>query len=269
MSYYYQNEEWEVDADEEEEEEEKWVKNYSSNHQILLVGEGDFSFSLSLAHSFGSASNILASSLDPYDVLMENYEDAKWNLENLEKLGASLLHGVDATKLKLHSDLRGRKFDRIIFNFLMQGTMEMKAHTRVIKMHRNLVHGFFSSARGMLRADGEIHVNHKNYCSILPLEYKGTCFKEMQWSPSLNFTSRVGHLTIMERISQNLSLPLTSSAGNLFSRMIDGYLSNPTETFGGINCDLSYSIHERSPDFGRDFAAMPGRTLNGDPICFA
>ena len=28
-------------------------------------------------------------------------------------------------------------------------------------MHRNLVHGFFSSARGMLRADGEIHVNHK------------------------------------------------------------------------------------------------------------
>ena len=28
-------------------------------------------------------------------------------------------------------------------------------------MHRNLVHGFFSSARGMLRANGEIHVNHK------------------------------------------------------------------------------------------------------------
>ena len=81
-----------------------------------------------------------------------------------------------------------------------------------------------------------------------------------QWSLSLNFTSWVGHLTIMEWISQNLSLPLTSSAGNPFSRMIDGHLSNPTETFGGIDCDLSYSIHERSPDFGRDFAAMPGRT---------
>ena len=71
MSYYYQNVGWEVDVEEEEEEEEeeqeeKWVKNYSSNHQILLVGEGDFSFSLSLAHTFGSASNILASSLDPY-----------------------------------------------------------------------------------------------------------------------------------------------------------------------------------------------------------
>ncbi|XP_052621159.1 heavy metal-associated isoprenylated plant protein 41-like [Lactuca sativa] len=47
-------------------EEEKWVKHYSSNHQILLVGEGDFSFALSLAMSFGSASNIVATSLDSY-----------------------------------------------------------------------------------------------------------------------------------------------------------------------------------------------------------
>ena len=45
---------------------EKWAKDYSSNHQILLVGDGDFSFSLSLARSFGSASNIVATSLDPY-----------------------------------------------------------------------------------------------------------------------------------------------------------------------------------------------------------
>lgn len=49
-----------------EEEEEKWVKYYSSFHQILLVGEGDFSFSMSLALSFASATNIVASSLDSY-----------------------------------------------------------------------------------------------------------------------------------------------------------------------------------------------------------
>ncbi|KAL6999074.1 25S rRNA (uracil2634-N3)-methyltransferase [Sarracenia purpurea var. burkii] len=29
------------------------------------------------------------------------------------------------------------------------------------RMHRNLVHGFFRNASGMLRADGEIHINHK------------------------------------------------------------------------------------------------------------
>lgn len=48
------------------EEEEKWVTHYSSNHQILLVGEGDFSFSLCLALSFASASNICSTSLDSY-----------------------------------------------------------------------------------------------------------------------------------------------------------------------------------------------------------
>ncbi|KAE9598572.1 hypothetical protein Lalb_Chr15g0082421 [Lupinus albus] len=44
----------------------KWVTHYCSDHKILLVGEGDFSFSLSLAQSFGSSSNIVASSLDSY-----------------------------------------------------------------------------------------------------------------------------------------------------------------------------------------------------------
>ena len=45
------------------------------------------------------------------------YKKAKSNLEALEKLGASLLFGVDATKMKLHTDLKMWKFDRIIYNF--------------------------------------------------------------------------------------------------------------------------------------------------------
>ncbi|XVE80614.1 hypothetical protein DITRI_Ditri14bG0153400 [Diplodiscus trichospermus] len=145
-----------------ERDEEKWVTHYSSNHQILLVGEGDFSFSLSLANAFGSASNICASSLDSYDVLIKKYKQAKSNLENLRKLGASLLHGVDATKMKFHADLGKRKFDRIIFNFPHAGFWGKEDNAHMIEMHKKLVRGFFRNARGMLRANGEIHVNHKN-----------------------------------------------------------------------------------------------------------
>lgn len=44
--------------------EEKIKKHYSSFHNILLVGEGDFSFALCLARAFGSAVNMVATSLD-------------------------------------------------------------------------------------------------------------------------------------------------------------------------------------------------------------
>lgn len=54
----------ELDTDEEQTKSEKWKKHYSSKHKILLVGEGDFSFSLSLATAFGSAHNLVATSLD-------------------------------------------------------------------------------------------------------------------------------------------------------------------------------------------------------------
>jgi 25S rRNA (uracil2634-N3)-methyltransferase len=53
----------------EEDEDAKWVGEYSSTQSILLVGEGDFSFSLALATGFGSGENIVATSLDRYGKL--------------------------------------------------------------------------------------------------------------------------------------------------------------------------------------------------------
>ncbi|WOH00794.1 hypothetical protein DCAR_0520169 [Daucus carota subsp. sativus] len=141
--------------------EEKWVKYYSSLHEILLVGEGDFSFSACLAQSFGSASNIVASSLDSFDDVIKKYKNGDSNLSILEKLGASHLHEVDATKMKFHSDLKMRKFDRIIFNFPHAGFYGKEDNRHLIGMHKKLLNGFFRNASGMLRPNGEIHVNHK------------------------------------------------------------------------------------------------------------
>lgn len=51
--------------------EEKWIKHYSSRQKILLVGEGDFSFSACLATAFGSATNMVATSLDSKGALLK------------------------------------------------------------------------------------------------------------------------------------------------------------------------------------------------------
>nr|XP_043622631.1 uncharacterized protein LOC122594228 [Erigeron canadensis] len=141
--------------------EVRWLKHYSSDHRILLVGEGDFSFSLSLGMAFGDASNIVATSLDSHDVLIKKYKEAKTNLETLHSLGAQLLHEVDALQMKLHTDLQMQKFDRIIYNFPHAGFLGREDDQQVIMMHRNLVSGFFKNASGMLQPKGEVHVTHK------------------------------------------------------------------------------------------------------------
>nr|GEX76308.1 hypothetical protein [Tanacetum cinerariifolium] len=94
-------------------------------------------------------------------VVIKKYKRAKANLDILSSFGAQLLHGVDAMKMKLHTDLQVRKFDRIVYNFPHAGFFGKESDNRVITLHKNLVCGFFKNASRMLRPYGEVHVSHK------------------------------------------------------------------------------------------------------------
>ncbi|KAF7059369.1 hypothetical protein CFC21_066281 [Triticum aestivum] len=133
----------------EDEKAVKWLGHYSSAQSILVVGDGDLSFSLALATAFGSGEKLVATSFESYVHLISMYSKAESNVAQLKRLGATVLHSVSVKKMKKRTDLKPRRFDRIVFNFPHAGA------------HRLLVQRFFRNASKMLRPLGEIHVSHK------------------------------------------------------------------------------------------------------------
>ncbi|XP_048549718.1 heavy metal-associated isoprenylated plant protein 41-like [Triticum urartu] len=144
-----------------EEEEVKWLKHYSSTESILIVGDGDLSFSWALAIAFCSAENLVATSIDSYEDLTRKYSKAESNIFVLKMMGATILHGIDANTMKLHNDLKMRRFDRIVFNFPHAGFKGKEDRMDVINAHKKLVRGFLHNASHLIRPNGEIHVSHK------------------------------------------------------------------------------------------------------------
>ncbi|XP_059658891.1 uncharacterized protein At4g26485-like [Cornus florida] len=142
-------------------EGERRIKHYSSCHRILLVGEGDFSFSACLATAFGSAVNMVATSLDSQESLKIKHPTAKANLEQLKELGCTVLHGVDASTMSCDPFLNSKLFDRIVFNFPHAGFSRRENDFLQILSHQMVVKGFLRSARVILTWNGEVHVTHK------------------------------------------------------------------------------------------------------------
>ncbi|KAL6332777.1 hypothetical protein AAG906_015039 [Vitis piasezkii] len=142
---------------------EKCIKHYSSSQRILLVGEGDFSFSLSLAKAFGSGHNMVATSLDTQESLARKYSNGIENVRQLEARSCLVLHGVDATQMSQHFFLRTQRFDRIIYNFPHVGFLYKEDSYCQIQLNKRLVKGFLKNAKTLLKEEtGEIHISHKN-----------------------------------------------------------------------------------------------------------
>ena len=155
---------------------------FSSSDRILLLGEGDFSFSRSLLETHGCTS-LIATSFDKRSALQSKYPQSTSNVRALEEEeGCQVLFGVDATKLGKPGALDGggkevRKgnFDRVIFNFPHVGGLT-KDVNRQVRYNQGESHiaerplrygsrtnsllellvGFFKSALPLLAPEGSI-----------------------------------------------------------------------------------------------------------------
>ncbi|KAE8679178.1 putative Late embryoproteinsis abundant hydroxyproline-rich glycoprotein family [Hibiscus syriacus] len=152
---------------------ERWIRHYCSSQRMLLVGEGDFSFSACLARCFGSATNVVATSLDSREFLFRNYKKAKANIHELRTRGCMVLHGVDATEMANHCYLGAIKFDRIIYNFPHAGFCSDEPVESQKRRHQLLMNCFFKNAKEMINESGEIHVTHKSNGFFLDWNLRG------------------------------------------------------------------------------------------------
>ncbi|KAL6287122.1 hypothetical protein ACE6H2_011512 [Prunus campanulata] len=144
-------------------EKQRWIGHYSSSHKILLVGEGDFSFSACLARAFRSATNMVATTFESEDTLFKEHWSSEAHVDELQRRGCLVLHEVDAYDMDQHPTLMFMKFDIIVFNFPHAGhDYWLCERDNELIRHRGLLEAFFRSASGMLGEGGEIHVSHRD-----------------------------------------------------------------------------------------------------------
>lgn len=96
---------------------------FNPTDKILLIGEGNFSFARALTVNPPASlehlppANITATAYDSEDDCYVKYPDAQVIVEGLKEKGVEVLFNVDAIKLEKMSALKGRKWDRIVWNF--------------------------------------------------------------------------------------------------------------------------------------------------------
>ncbi|NP_001093489.1 ferredoxin-fold anticodon-binding domain-containing protein 1 [Danio rerio] len=123
----------------------------SKTREVLLVGEGNFSFSAALSETGGDDVGVTATCFQSEN---ETYrqEGVALNVQRLRERGSVVLFEVDCTCLKEHEALQDHLFDCVIFNFPHCGRKSG------VKKNRVLLMKFFLSAVAVLKDNGEVHV---------------------------------------------------------------------------------------------------------------
>ncbi|KAG8037398.1 hypothetical protein G9C98_005608 [Cotesia typhae] len=150
---------------------------FNENDKVLLLGEGNFSFSVELfQHNLKVSLTATCYESEPIS------ESAEKNIEYLKNNGVSILLGVDAMELEDHPGLKIQKFAKIIFNF-----PHVLSKMR-LDLNRSLLQNFFQSAGNILEPSGLILVTLCN-------GQGGTCYDKPQrlWSDSWKIKEMAAH----------------------------------------------------------------------------
>ncbi|TFK42031.1 hypothetical protein BDQ12DRAFT_624905 [Crucibulum laeve] len=129
---------------------------FKPTDRILLIGEGNFSFARSLVEDTPlilqslPPKNITATAYDSEAECYEKYPGTQEIVSLLKEKGVEVLFSVDGTCLEKHASLKGKKWDRIVWNFPHAGK-GIADQDRNILSNQVLILDFLRSAAKILR----------------------------------------------------------------------------------------------------------------------
>mmetsp|Transcript_114846 Transcript_114846/g.263643 ORF Transcript_114846/g.263643 Transcript_114846/m.263643 type:complete len:425 (+) Transcript_114846:354-1628(+) len=123
--------------------------------EVLLLGEGDFSFAVSAALR-GSGQQLLATAYEAEKVVCEKYTPASENIRLLRSLKVQVEFGVNVKNLSDHPSIEHREFSRIIFNFPHTGVANFKKES--VESNQQLLREIFRNGAKHLEEGGQLRI---------------------------------------------------------------------------------------------------------------
>ncbi|KAG8741645.1 hypothetical protein FRC10_002609 [Ceratobasidium sp. 414] len=132
--------------------EKRYTIPFCAEDKILLIGEGNFSFAHSLLDHPSiphlPPPNLTATAYDTEAECLSKYPDAATHISALRTAGATILFGVDATRLE-KTFKKGQRWDKVVWNFPHVGMSIADVDRNVVANQRVLL-GFLRSVAGVL-----------------------------------------------------------------------------------------------------------------------
>lgn len=143
---------------------------YKERHQILFLGEANFSFAAAVQKSFCDATSggITATSYESKEELLKRFQ-IKRRLRDLER-DCNVFYSVPVATAGRR--FRANSFDSVVFNFPLAPKMEQLEHAKVMQeMYQDLgqlITDYLEAAALLLKAGGEAHLRLTDqHCTAL------------------------------------------------------------------------------------------------------